>query len=132
MIRRLSVALSLFVFIWFVPACSLEKQSSGIKVLSMEREIDKSRPGFDVCDSFSLTENDAEKYFAMAEKVGDYEFNSKAIILPCKYKGKIRINEVVLNWIIMAGGAGYLYKGESVNERYLCNEKCCDAISGLC
>lgn len=132
MIRQLSVSLFLLLLVSLLPACSLEKPSSQMKVTSMDREVDKNKPGFEICNSLKLTENDVVNYFSMAEPVEEYDFYSNATIMPCKYRGSITINDDVLNWIIMAGGAAYLYKSGTVDKRYLCTEKCCDAIPGLC
>lgn len=132
MIRQLNVSLFLLLLVSFLPACSLEKPSSQMKVTSMEREVDKNAPGFETCNSLKLTENDVVNYFSMAEPVEEYDFYSNATIVPCKYRGSITINDDALNWLIMAGGAAYLYKDGAVDKRYLCTEKCCDAIPGLC
>jgi hypothetical protein len=59
------------------------------------------------------------------------EFNAEALILPCWYKGTIKIRGELREWRVYAGGAGYLYDGKSVNKRYLCRKNCCDAIKNL-
>ena len=85
-----------------------------------------------MCSTFTLTKENVETYFSIAKEVSGYEFHHEALILPCKYKGSIRIHESHLQWEIYAGGAGYLYDKVSANKRYLCKEKCCDRLPGLC
>ena len=132
MIRQLSVSLFLLLLMSLLPACSMEKPSSQMKVTSMEKDVDKSKSGFEICSSLNLTKNDVVNYFSVAEPVDEYNFYSNADIMPCKYRGSITINDDALDWIIMAGGAAYLYKDGAIDKRYLCTEKCCEAIPGLC
>lgn len=132
MIRQLSVSLSLLLLMSLFSACSMEKPSSDVTVISMKKEVDKSKPGYEICNSLKMTRSDVVNYFSTAEAADGFEFFSKEKITPCKYRGTITIKGDRLNWIIMAGGAAYLYKDEAVKRRYLCTEKCCDAIPGLC
>jgi hypothetical protein len=132
MIRQLNVSLFLILLVSLFSACSMEKPSSEVTVISMEKEVDKSKPGVETCDSFNMTRNDVVNYFSTAQPADDFEFYSKEKIMACKYRGTVTIKGDRLNWIIMAGGAAYLYKDETVKSRYLCTEKCCDVIPGLC
>lgn len=107
-------------------------QPTTMEVVSMEKEINKSAPDHEICSSFTLTASQIGRYFTEAAEVDANTFHADAMILPCKYKGTIKISTGLLQWEIYAGGAGYLYRGESVNKRYLCKDKCCKALPGVC
>jgi len=100
--------------------------------VSIKKVINKGVPGYEICSSFMLEEQNVIKYFSLAEQVDEYEFNNKAIILPCKYQGLIKIDGDLLQWEIIAGGGGYLYKKKLINKRYLCTENCCNSLANLC
>ena len=97
----------------------------------MEREIDTGSPDYELCSALTLTKEDVVKYFSIADEVDEYEFNEQAVILPCKYRGLVKVNGTQLNWEIIAGGAGYLYN-KSVDRRYLCRKGCCNVLRHLC
>ena len=125
----------LIIFLLSIPylqSCKSQQQEKNIETVSMKLEIDTKASGHEMCDSFKLTKDDIEAYFSLASEVDENEFHHDAMILPCKYIGTIKIRGEVLQWEIYAGGAGYLYSNKTVNKRYLCKQKCCDALKGLC
>lgn len=126
------IAYFFLISISYLQACSPMKQGANMKVVSIENILDKNVAGHEICDSFILTKEDVVKYFSIAEQVDEYEFHHEAIILPCKYQGLIEIDDELLQWEIMAGGAGYLYKDQRVDERYLCKGNCCNDLPNLC
>lgn len=79
-----------------------------------------------------MTREDVKIYLSTASEVDEYDFNEKALIFPCKYEGIAEIHGDTLQWEISAGGAGYLYSGNEVNKRLLCQQDCCDALPDLC
>lgn len=113
-------------------ACKPTQHDKSIETVTIKSEINTSAPDHKMCSSLNLTKNDIETYFSIATEVDENEFHREAIILPCKYVGTIKISGELLQWEIYAGGAGYLFNSKSVNKRYLCNKKCCDALKGLC
>lgn len=125
----------LIIFLLSIPclqSCKPQQHDKNIETVSMKSEIDTKATGHEMCASFKLTKNDIETYFSLAAEVDENEFHHEAMILPCKYIGTIKIRGELLQWEIYAGGAGYLYNRKSVNKRYLCKQKCCDALKGLC
>lgn len=122
---------ALFVLFLCVISCQPLRFGRDIQVVSIAKEIDKGSPDYEICRSLILTKEDVKAYFSIAEEVNEYEFNHEAIILPCKYRGTIRIHGDLLQWEIYAGGAGYLYDNNSINKRYLCKGKCCDVLPDL-
>lgn len=131
--KRIILALLLLTIPW-LPSCKLAQleRDKNIEVLSIARIFDKTVPGYEMCASFTLSKNDVETYFSIAEKVSENEFHYEAIIFPCVYKGSIRIHGDHFQWEIVAGGAGYLYDKKSVDKRYLCRGRCCGSLPNLC
>ena len=123
--------ISFFISFAFLQSCSIENNNTSIRVVSIEKVVNTNVPGYEICSSLSLVENDIVKYFALAEEVEGGGFHSEAIILPCKYKGTIYINDNLFQWEVNAGGAGYLYNKE-INKRYLCKVNCCKSLPMLC
>lgn len=120
------------VSILIFQSCSLQKKDGNMKVVSMEKVVNKNTPGYEICASFTLEKLDIVKYFSLAKQVDGHEFHSEAVILPCKYQGSIKVNGNLLQWEVNAGGAGYLYNEKKINERYLCKENCCKNLPSLC
>lgn len=116
----------------WLSSCQHAQRDGVTEVLSITREIDTNVPGHEMCNGFTLTKLNVETYFSVAKEVDGHEFHHESLILPCKYRGSIRLQGNNLQWVIHAGGAGYLYDNASTNKRYLCKEKCCDRIPGLC
>ena len=101
-------------------------------VESIAKVVDTSAPDHEMCDMLSLTAAEVVTYFSVADEVDDFSFNRDAIILPCKYEGTLKLGRDILQWEIYAGGAGYLYRGKSLDKRYLCRKRCCDTLAQLC
>lgn len=118
------------IFFLCLQACLPINQDTNMNVVSMKKIIDKSAADYTICSSLYLTKRDVLKYFTHADQVSDYEFNSEAMILPCKYEGTINIGNDLYQWEIIAGGAGYLYN-KSINKSFLCKEKCLKFLSKL-
>jgi len=112
-------------------ACAPVRGAGAMEVLSMSRQIDRTQPDHDFCSSLALTRADVITYFSLAEKLDPSAFHDEAMILPCSYEGSIRISGHRYRWQIFAGGAAYLHDGNGTNARYLCREKCLDALPGL-
>lgn len=127
---RLSGALAMLLTVLLV-ACSPVRGNLGVTVVSLSRQIDQTRPDHDICSSLTLGRDDVATYFSLADEVDPVVFHDEAMIMPCKYLGSIRISGHLYRWQIFAGGAGYLYDGAAVNKRYLCREKCLDALPNL-
>lgn len=100
--------------------------------MSIKSEINTGAPDHTLCSALSLKKGDVETYFAIADEVNEQEFHQDAVMMPCKYKGTIKVRGELLQWEIYAGGAAYLYSEKSVNRRYLCKEKCCNSLKNLC
>jgi hypothetical protein len=112
-------------------ACASVRSADGMQVVSMSRYIDMSQPDHAICGSLALTRGDVATYFSLAEKLDASAFHDEAMILPCSYRGAIRIAGHLYQWQIFAGGAAYLYDGAGANLRYLCRGKCLAALPGL-
>lgn len=128
------VVINSFFFLLLVPlmnSCSLFQQNLPTEVVSITKVIDQTVVDHEICSAFTLGKEDVLTYFSVAEQVNEYTFQHEAIILPCKYQGIIKIGGDVLQWEIIAGGAGYLYNDKSINKRYLCGDKCFDALPNL-
>lgn len=118
--------------IFWLISCKSLSHDNDIKVLSSEKVVDKTLPSYEMCESIGLTNKNVETYFSIAEEVSGQEFHHEAMILPCKYKGSIRIRGENLQWEIFAGGAGYLYNKNSVDKKFICRNKCCNSLPNLC
>lgn len=112
-------------------ACMPVRGANSVEVVSLSRQIDQTHPDHDICSSLSLSRNDVATYFTLADEVDSTQFHDEAMIMPCSYRGSIRLAGHLYRWEIFAGGAGYLYDGAAVNRRYLCRGKCLDALSNL-
>lgn len=113
-------------------SCQKNASYNDILVTSMELFVDKSRPGYEICEGFALVQKSVAEFFSLAEEVGSYQFNQAAVILPCKYKGTMTWQGEQLSWEIIAGGAGRLYRSGEVVRRFLCRQRCCQLVSELC
>jgi hypothetical protein len=112
-------------------ACSPVREPARMTVVSLSRQIDRTRPDYDICASLTLTRADVASYFALADELDPVDFHAEAMIMPCSYQGTIRLAGHLYRWEIFAGGAGYLYDGDAVNKRYLCRNKCLVALPNL-
>lgn len=106
-------------------------RTADIQVVSINKIIDQKVTDHKMCLSFTLTREDVVRYFTYAKEVDGTEFHEQAMILPCKYTGTLNMKTRLLQWEIIAGGAGYLFD-KTVNKRYLCKETCCQKFNGLC
>jgi hypothetical protein len=130
MMNRSITTIFFVIFFLCIQACLPINQDKNMDVVSIKKIIDKSTVDYTICSSLYLTKRDVLMYFTHADQVNDYEFNSEAIILPCKYEGAINIGNDLYQWEIIAGGAGYLYN-KSNNKRFLCKDKCSKVLSKL-
>lgn len=106
-------------------------RGGGTEVVSLARQIDRTRPDTDLCSALTLTKAEVATYFSLADEVDPAAFHDEAMILPCSYRGTIQLAGQLYHWEIFAGGAGYLYDGAAVNKRYLCRERCLAALPNL-
>jgi hypothetical protein len=125
------ILLALAVFALLPCACVHGDAPGSTTVVSLSRVIDVSRPDADLCSGLALSKAEVARYFALADAVDGITFHDEAVILPCKFEGTLRRSGRSYHWEILAGGAGYLFDGKSVNERYLCRERCLKALPGL-
>lgn len=112
-------------------ACATPGGKSGIEVVSLARQADTTHADADICSTLTLSRADVAKYFSLAESVDPATFHAEALIMPCSYRGALRRAGHLYQWEIFAGGAAYLYDGATTNLRYLCRERCLDALPNL-
>jgi len=105
-------------------ACSLVRHDDEIAVVSIDRIVDASHADAKICASFSLAQSDVATYFRVAEPVSTSEFDAGSIYLPCRYRGFIAINGKSRQWEIGAGGAGYLFENDHIEQYFLCGRQC--------
>jgi hypothetical protein len=132
--RRVVSRASAFVAMLMVlplMACAPVRDADPVEVVSLSRQIDQSQPDHDFCSSLKLGRHDVATYFRLADEVDPIRFHDEAMIMPCSYRGSIRLAGHLYEWEIFAGGAGYLHDGAAVNRRYLCRGKCLDALPDL-
>lgn len=127
---RLTGLVAVFLIVPLM-ACSPVRSAGGTEVVSLSRQIDQSQPDHDFCSSLRLTRANVATYFSLADEVDPGVFHDEAMIMPCSYRGSIRLAGHLYQWEIFAGGAGYLYDGATVNKRYLCRGKCLDVLPNL-
>jgi len=130
--KMASLLVPVVVCVSFLASCQHERDKDRLNVKTLHKSIDYSRPGYEICSSFSLTRENVEVYFSLADEVETVEFSEKAVMLPCRYRGELIIQGKLAQWEISAGGAGYLYQDPDSDKRYLCGKKCCAALPGLC
>ena len=121
----------IFSMVFSVLSCKSGESNINVRILSMEKKVDTDASDYEICDEFTLKESDVIHYFSLAKEVDSNEFNAESIILPCKYKGKIKIDDKEFQWEIYAGGSGYLYN-KSEDKRYLCKSACCKSLPEIC
>ena len=114
-----------------LPACTPLRQGGVVEVLSLARQLDRSRSDLSMCASLTLTRADVASYFRLADEVDPATFHDQAMILPCSYAGSIRMSGQLRQWQIFAGGAAYLSDDKGLNRRYLCRQRCLAVLPGL-
>lgn len=124
--------LTLLVFAPCLISCEQTTNNKDMVVTTMDASFDATSPEQEICSSFELSKENIGTYYSVADLVDEYEFNKDAVILPCHYEGNININGEPFRWKIAAGGAGYLYSKTGVDQRYLCRNKCCEVLKGMC
>ena len=113
-------------------ACQESTPKPTIEALSVNKAFDESAAPNAICRTFTITKDKVSLFFQLATEVSSAEFHGEAIILPCKYEGTIRIDKQHYQWIIHAGGAGYLFDDRGTNKRFICKNDCCNKIKELC
>jgi hypothetical protein len=105
-------------------ACQTVRAPDRIIVASLSLIVDAIDPAHGMCQSFALTRDDVSTFFRVASEVGGPEFHDRAVILPCRYEGMLTLEGEAWRFSIDAGGAGYLYKADGTQRRYLCEQRC--------
>jgi hypothetical protein len=108
---------------WLV-ACQPVRLRHRITVASLSLNVDASDPAHPECQSFALTRDGVSTYFRTATEVSGPEFHDRSIILPCRYEGGLTMEGRTWRFSINAGGAGYLYRADGTQRRYLCEQRC--------
>lgn len=116
-----------------ISACTMNNRDE-TQVLSVNRVVDKTDTSSKICESFYLTENEIITYFQEAKQISNEKDHSESLILPCKYEGKIKMENKIYSYEIFAGGTGYFYdeNGWAVKNFICSNNKCCALFSTLC
>ena len=117
-----------------IAACSNVQHDEKIVILNSKVFIDKDNHDYELCNDFILQDSEIKKYFLISENVSDYDFNAKAIIMPCGVSGQIYMEGKTYSYEITAAGAGYIFdeKGWPV-KKYLCsNAVCCKEFPIMC
>jgi len=118
--RRISLSLLVMATIFWLISCKSLSHGNDIKVLSIKKVVDKTLPSHEMCESFGLTNKNIETYFSIAKEVSGHELHHESIILPCKFKGSIRIRGENLQWEIFAGGlAIYITKNPLIKDLFV-------------
>lgn len=112
-------------------ACAPVHRADKVEVVSLTRQIDQSQPDHDMCSALTLSSADVATYFQLADEVDPGTFHDQAMIAPCSYTGSIRMSGQLRQWQIFAGGAAYLFDNNGLNKRYLCRQRCLDALPSL-
>jgi hypothetical protein len=126
--RALVGAAICLLSIWFA-ACQPVRPAQHITATSLASRVDADDPAHTMCQSFALTAHDVSTFFRLATGVGGPEFHDRAVILPCRYDGTLMRDGETWGFSINAGGAGYLYKADGTQRRYLCEERCQKALA---
>lgn len=109
--------------VWLA-ACQPTRVPDRISVTSLSLRVDASDPAHAICQSFALTGDDVSMFFRVASEVDGEEFHDRSIILPCRYEGVLTMDGEAWRFNINAGGAGYLYRVDGAERRYLCEQRC--------
>ena len=112
-------------------SCSAANYLTEADVISIQKKIDLNDPLHSMCSSLFLNKKDVVTYYTVAEEVDAGDFAYNAIILPCSYRGEIKVKGALFRWEIYAGGSAFLYSDKE-SRRYLCRNQCCSHFSTLC
>lgn len=119
--------------VFFISSCTFNHENK-IKILTAKKIVDITKQEFKVCDSFLLTESEITSYFYTAKQVSNEEAHGESVIMPCKYSGKLTMNNETYLYELFAGGTGYIYDEKGwVVKNFICkNDHCCNSFSNLC
>jgi len=112
-----------FASFWLA-ACQPTRVPDRISVTSLSSSVDANDPAHAMCQSFALTRDDVSTFFHAANEVSGPEFHDRAIVLPCRYEGRLTMEGEAWRFSINAGGAGYLYRAGGARREYLCEQRC--------
>ena len=121
--------LTSIIVLLLITACGSTQNKKNLPTVN--KQINTNDKTYSMCADFHLTQTDVSTYFKSAIQVNNDEYHHSAILLPCSYYGKIKINKILYNWEIYAGGAGILYTDKE-KKRFLCKDKCCVRLHALC
>lgn len=116
-------AAGLLLPVWLA-ACQPARVPGRITVTALSSNMDTNDPAHATCQSFAPTPHDVSTFFRIATEVGGPEFHDRSVILPCRYEGTLTLDGEVWSFSINAGGAGYLYRADGTQRRYLCEKRC--------
>ncbi|MBL1260738.1 MAG: hypothetical protein COB33_009445 [Thiotrichaceae bacterium] len=125
-------------FFWgsfLISSCTfINSKEDQVEILSMDKIVDKTMADNQICEDFLMSERELNKYFKIADEVTTSVSHEKSIMLPCKYKGELKIKNKHYFYEVVAAGAGYIYNQDGwVVKNYLCvNERCCSEFLNLC
>ena len=105
-------------------ACQAVRTPGRISVTSLSLIVDATDAAHGMCRSFALSRDDVSTFFRVATEISGPEFHDRAVILPCRYEGTLTLGGEAWRFSINAGGAGYLYKADGTQRRYLCEQRC--------
>lgn len=107
-----------------IVACQPVRVPERVAVTALSSRVDTNDPAHAMCQSFALTPHDVSTFFRIATEVGGPEFHDRSVILPCRYEGTLTLDGEAWRFSINAGGAGYLYRADGTQRRYLCEKRC--------
>lgn len=108
-----------------------DNKYSEIKIISQQNSLEDTKLMKDVCQEFTLTNDQVLNYFNEATVTDEQTIHDQHDILPCYSTGSINISGDIYNWIIRAGGVGEYYNDKN-KVLLVCNEKCCNKTQGIC
>jgi hypothetical protein len=121
--RGLAMSAAWLLPVWLA-ACQSARVPARVSVTSLSLIVAATGPAHAMCQSFAPTPHDVSTFFRIATEVGGPEFHDRAVILPCRYEGTLTLDGEAWRFSINAGGAGYLYRADGTQRRYLCEKRC--------
>jgi len=123
----------LLTVLFLISSCTLANEKN-IHILSFNKVVDITTPGFEICENFQLNEREISSFFQVAGEISNEEADGELLILPCKYEGNLTMNNQTYLYEIFAGGTGFIYDKDGwVIKSFICQSiNCCTKFSDLC